>query len=131
MSKVTKLSVQSGFTLVEIMIVVAIIGLLAAMGLPNFVRARSKSQTNSCINNLRTLDNAKQMWALELGKITGEIPADAEVQPYVGRGSAGTLDNLHCPLVRPLGPMVGYEMNPVGTPPICKQQDPVTHPAIL
>ena len=55
----------AAFTLVEIMIVVAIIGLLAAIAIPNFVRARTTAQMNACINNLRQLDGAVQQWALE------------------------------------------------------------------
>ena len=51
---------KAGFTLVEIMIVVAIIGLLAAMAIPNFVKARASSQLNACLNNKRQIDGAIQ-----------------------------------------------------------------------
>jgi len=74
---------KSGFTLVEIMIVVAIIGLLAAIAIPNFVKARETAQLNSIINNLRIIEGAKDQWALEAKKGTGDVPANADVTPYL------------------------------------------------
>ncbi len=63
---------KSGFTLVEIMIVVAIIGLLAAIAIPNFIKAREASQRNACIANLKQIDGAKATWALENKKQNGD-----------------------------------------------------------
>ena len=59
---------KKGFTLVEIMIVVAIIGLLAAIAIPNFVKAREKAQKEACIANLRQIEGASQVWAVDQGK---------------------------------------------------------------
>jgi prepilin-type N-terminal cleavage/methylation domain-containing protein len=78
---------KSGFTLVEIMIVVAIIGLLAAIAIPNFVKARTTAQKNACINNLRQIDGAKEQWALEKKQAPNAAINQAEVDEYIKGGT--------------------------------------------
>ena len=70
---------QSAFTLVEIMIVVAIIGLLAAIAIPNFVKARNNSQKNACIANLKQIANAKATWAMEQKKNNNDTPNPSDI----------------------------------------------------
>jgi len=74
---------KAGFTLVEIMIVVAIIGLLAAIAIPNFVKARATSQANACINNLRQMDGAAQEWALEQKQQPSAVYQLTDLYPYI------------------------------------------------
>src|SRR5437899_838312 len=71
-----------GFTLTEIMIVVAIIGLLAAIAIPNLLRAAQRSQAKACINNLRQIDSAKQQWALENGKAPTSSPVQTDINGF-------------------------------------------------
>ena len=65
---------KAGFTLVEIMIVVAIIALLAAIAIPNFVKARTTSQKTACIANLKQIEGAKATWAMEMKKSSSATP---------------------------------------------------------
>jgi len=72
-----------GFTLVEIMIVVSIIGLLASIAVPNFTKARMTARMNACISNLRVIDGAIQQWALDTKQgETAQVTA-ADILPYL------------------------------------------------
>jgi prepilin-type N-terminal cleavage/methylation domain-containing protein len=78
---------SNGFTLVEIMIVVAIIGLLTAIAVPSFRQYRTDTQTGLCQNNLRLISHAKHVWAVKNGRTTGEAVNAAEVVLYIKGGA--------------------------------------------
>jgi len=63
---------RRAFTLIELLCVIAIIGLLAAIAIPNFVKARATAQKNACIANLKQIDGAVQQWALENKKVASD-----------------------------------------------------------
>ena len=67
---------------------IPVIGLLAAIAIPNFVKARNTAVHNACVNNLRQIDGAKQQWALENAKKADDIPTKADIEQYLGRTGA-------------------------------------------
>jgi prepilin-type N-terminal cleavage/methylation domain-containing protein len=112
-----KIARTTGFTLIEIMIVVAIIGMLATMAIPGFIHAHAVARTNACINNLRCIDNAKQQWALEKRATDTAIPLGSDLQPYLGPTAGGELPS--CPLDAAQSFASSYSPQSVAEKPLC------------
>ena len=112
-----KMRGNNGFTLVEIMIVVAIIGLLASIAIPNFVTSRDKARMTTCISNLRCIDNAKQQWAFEQRRQDSDTPQGSDLQPYLGRTGSGSLPS--CPVDGAQSFATSYAPQSVGVKPVC------------
>jgi prepilin-type N-terminal cleavage/methylation domain-containing protein len=103
---------RSGFTLVEIMIVVLIIGILMAIAVPNFIRARESSRRNSCIANLKQIDSAKEQWAMDNKAASGATVNMSDIAGTYMKGAA----------TGPLCPSGGtYTVAVVGTNPSCSR----------
>jgi len=110
------MSKKSGFTLVEIMIVVAIIGLLAAIAIPSFVKARDTSRQNACINNLRQIDSAKEQWAMANNIAGTAAVVTTAVDSYIKGNTT------------PVCPASGtYTYQAMGTDPSCSVTSPNAH----
>ena len=121
----TKLqSRRAGFTLVEIMIVVAIIALLAAIAVPSFLRARKRSQATATLETCRMIDGAKDQYAIENNK--GIVtPTGPDLAPYVKTGSKLYTQLLTNTQSDALGALI--TINPIDTPPAI---DPATKTAL-
>jgi prepilin-type N-terminal cleavage/methylation domain-containing protein len=105
----TSTSLKWAFTLMEIMIVVSIIGLLAVIAVPTYVKARDNAQTSACQNNLRQINAAKQQWAFEQLKEGNDLPQDTDLFGA----------SLYLP-EKPLCPASGiYTLNAVNTEATC------------
>jgi len=105
-----------GFTLVEIMIVVAIIALLAAIAIPNFVKARQSTQQTACINNLRVIKHSKEQAALAFKWMEGSNVVTTAVNTYID----GTT-TPECPA----GGTYTYQV--LGSNPTCNVTTPTSH----
>lgn len=110
-----KVRISKGFTLVEIMIVVAIIGIIIAIAVPAFLRARENSRGQACQENLSKIDGAKEQYALEFKLANaGTVTFDNLITPPGATAGQGYLK------ATPTCPSSGtYTVNVIGTIPVC------------
>ena len=116
-----------GFTLVEIMIVVLIMGVLLNMAAPGFIHARDSGQSKSCVSNLHNLNMAKEQWALQTAAAPTQVPTWANLQPYIHSNLIPV-----CPTTgqsyAPNGPFIGW--GAVNQMPLCPYGGPAGEPTL-
>jgi prepilin-type N-terminal cleavage/methylation domain-containing protein len=112
---------KGGFTLVEIMIVVAIIGLLASIAIPNYAQSRERVRQGVCIENLQQIEGAIQRWSLDMNKDEGQAVTYSDIRNYLKRS-----------VVCPSGGTSfedSYSITTVDAAPTC-QRKPILHKLI-
>lgn len=109
MKNLTK-ALKYGFTLIEIIIVTAIIGMLAVSAIPAMQKARRISRRNICISNLRLIEKAKEQWAMDNNGTEQDEVYESDVDPYI----KGGLNQLFCPQGK-----TPYTPGKTGTLPQC------------
>lgn len=108
----------AGFTILEMVIVVAILGLLIVFALPNFTKSKDNVYKQTCMDNLRRIHTAKELFAIEHNKITGDACVAEDLNRYIKGGAA----SLFCP-DDPSGSFsTSYSINAIGasSPPACR-----------
>ena len=109
---------EVGFTMIEIMIVVGVVGLLAAFAIPNYVKSRNSAQVNACISNLQQIEGAIQTWALDMKRTSGQPVTYDDISSYLKHS-----------VICPAGGTSfddSYSISTVNATPTCSRQ-PATH----
>ena len=114
---------KAGFSLIEIMITVGIIGLLAAIAIPNMLQSRNTAQAATCVDQLRQIEQATQEWALDFRRGSSQTLEYSDIKPYL-KGA------VKCPA----GGTTfsdSYQITTVGARPLCKRVTGGEHPHVL
>jgi prepilin-type N-terminal cleavage/methylation domain-containing protein len=102
---------KNGFTIVEITVVVAIISVLSVIAVPNFVKAREKARTNACIANLKQLQGAAKVWAIDTDQAFDAIATKSALEPdYIKKWPREVVNNV----------FADYDDFAINADPVCK-----------